>query len=280
MKCPTCRSIVAEDAAVCPKCDTVLDPSLFDATPPELDAEDTTGSHRPLVPPRAKAPGARSGTKRAGAPRTTERRRPVEPRRTAGRMPEAPPAAPRGSVRRDWREEVSQEDWDAMPRRPAPAFVADKALDPDDVIGQAKTFIVGLSTADKLAFFGSATMVLACFFPWKETVAEGEVLGLLSLGVVVFGLSVAALSAIVVRVRPRPRATNPLPSWVAQLGAIGFSELWCVMYAVTSLDTTTARSPVGNFEMWVSKPSFGLILAFLAGIVALAGTVMGLKETR
>ena len=262
MRCPTCNSTVAEDAAVCPKCDAVLDPSLLDAKPPRPIKRAPRGSGVKKPAPRPAQAGGKSR----------------EPRRASVRSPQAPPA--RSAPKRDWRDEISEEDWNQMPQGAQAKFVPDKALDPDDVMGQAKVFILDLSTADKLAFFGAATMLLACFFPWKETVSDGEVLGLLSLGVVVFALSLLALGAIVVRVRSSVKSLNPLVPWIAQLLAIGFSELWCVMYAATSLDTTAARSPVGNFEMWVSKPSFGLILAFLAGIVAAAGTVMGLKVSR
>jgi hypothetical protein len=282
MRCPTCSATVADDAAVCPTCDAVLDPSLLDAEPPSDDARPRDRR----APPASRAPKkatTRPAPKKPAPPRSAAKApRREESRRAGSRMPAAPPPQARGAPKRDWREEISQADWDEMPQGPAAKFVPDRALDPDDLLGQARGFIVELSSADKLAFFGSATMFLACFFPWKETVADGDVLGLMSLGVVVFVLSLGAMAAIVMRVRPATgtKRRNPLIPWVAQLVAIGFSELWCVMYAVTSLDTTAARSPVGNFEMWASKPSFGLILAFLAGIVAGLGTVMGLKDTR
>ena len=194
-------------------------------------------------------------------------------------MPEAPPASvPSATAGRNWREEISQEDWNAMPQGPRAEFVPDRAMDPDDFVHSARAFLAGLSTADKLAFFGSATTFLACFFPWKETVADGEVLGLLSLGVVVFLLAVASMVAIAVRVRSPSENSGLLR--LGQLAAVVFSELWSIGYAAASVDATSTQSPVGNFEMWVSKPSFGLVLAFLAGLVAVAGTVMGVKEAR
>lgn len=165
-----------------------------------------------------------------------------------------------------------------MSQGPREQFVADKGLDPEDVMGDARRFIYELSSADKLAFFGAATMFLACFFPWKETVVEGEVLGLMSMGIVVFALSAVALASIAIRSRKTFGNLSPIVPWVAQLGAIGFGELWCLVYMRLSWDSTLARSPVGNFEMWVSKPSFGVILAFLAGIVAALGTIFGLRE--
>jgi hypothetical protein len=256
MKCPTCKAQLADDAAVCPSCDTVVDPSLLEATPPR----------RSTPPPSRRAP-----VRKAPAPRPVERRAPSG-------MPVAP--APRvAAVRRDWRQEVSQEDWDQMPQGPPREhFVPDKALDPDDVLLGAREFLLGLNAPDKLTFFGTSTMFLACFFPWKETVREGEVLGLMSLGLVVFLLSLAALALLVLRSRRTDRRRSPFGLWALQLAAIVAALLVCVVYAVASLDTTSVPAPIGTGEMWVSKPSFGVIMAFLAGLLSAAGTLLGLRE--
>jgi hypothetical protein len=45
-----------------------------------------------------------------------------------------------------------------------------------------------------------------------------------------------------------------------------------------SWDSTMARSPIGNFERWVSRPEAGVFIALITSVVALGGTVMGLKE--
>ena len=37
-------------------------------------------------------------------------------------------------------------------------------------------------------------------------------------------------------------------------------------------------SSVGNYEVWVSKPSLGLIIAVLASITSIVGTIFGLKD--
>ncbi len=186
------------------------------------------------------------------------------------------PAKPK----RDWREELSDEERAKMVVRPRnDGFVPDKAMDPDDLIGGARRFIFDLSTADKLAFFGAATMFFSSFFPWKETVREGDILGLMSLGVVVFVLSLGAMVVIAARVSNAFPKTNPLIPWIAQLAAVSGSALWCLLYMRLSWDSTIARSPIGNYEMWVSKPTFGVILAFFAAVVACLGTFLGLKDT-
>lgn len=240
--------MVAEDAAVCPRCDTVLDPSLLDASPPDQTNAPTARSARPA--------------------------RPTAPKKKRKRPP--PPAT---QPKRDWRDEISPEDWNTMPQGPKEQFVADKGLDPDDVMGEARQFVHQLATADKVAFFGLALMGLACFLPWKETVSEGDVLGLLSSGVVVLAAALAGALALAARVRRSP-SVNPLVLWVAQVSAVGIATLWCLVYAATSWDSTLAQAPVGNYEVWVSKPSLGLLLAFLAGVLAGLGTILGLKETK
>lgn len=284
MKCPNCNSTVADDAAVCPKCDRVLDPSLLDASPPEDDGDVETTSPRPQMRAGAPArpatkPGVKKVAKKPGAPGKPAAKKPGAPS-GARRMPDAPPPVKRETKpKEDWRKSVSEEDWNQMPQGPKKEFVPDKAMDPDDVLGDAKSFIFELSIADKLAFFGTVAMFIACFFPWKETVSEGEVLGLTSGGIVVFGLSGVAAAMMVIRVRKIFPKMNPLFPWIAQLGAVGFGMLWCLVYVKASWDSTLARSPIGNYEVWVSKPAFGVIFAFLSGAVAGLGTLFGLKDS-
>lgn len=284
MKCPNCNATVADDAAVCPKCDTVLDPSLLDAAPPEEDDGEPTGP-RPQMRQGARPatkPGVKKVASKPGRPGTPGAGKPVA-KKPAGerksRMPEAPPPVKRETKPKDdWRASVSQEDWNQMPQGKKQEFVPDKAMDPEDVLADAKSFIFELSIADKLAFFGIVAMFIACFFPWKETVADGEVLGLTSGGIVVFGLSGVAAAMMVIRVRKIFAKMNPLFPWIVQLGSVGFGLLWCLVYVKSSWDSTLARSPIGNYEVWVSKPAFGVIFAFLAGAVAGIGTVFGLKD--
>jgi cytochrome b561 len=102
---------------------------------------------------------------------------------------------------------------------------------------------------------------------------------MLSLGVVVFVLSFGAMVVITLRVRNALPKTNPLVLWIAQFAAVTGSSLWCLLYMRLSWDSTLARSPIGNYEMWVSKPTFGVILAFFAALVACLGTFLGLKDT-
>lgn len=273
MKCPSCNSNVADDAAVCPQCDAVLDPSLLDAAPPESDDDDAPA--RPAPRPAAR-PATRPGAKKVVKRPASGKRPAAKPASARSRMPEAPARVER-EEKSDWRQQVSQEDWNEMQQRDREKFVADKGMDPDDVFNDARGFFALLSTADKLAFFGTAAMLLSTFFPWKETVTDGDVLGLLSAGIVVTLLSLLSLIAMVLRVR-KAFSVNPILPWIVQLGATGFGSLWCLVYVKTSWDSTLVRSPIGNFDMWASKPSFGVIFAFIAGVVGALGTVAGLKD--
>jgi hypothetical protein len=192
-------------------------------------------------------------------------------------MPAAPSA--KKVVRKDWRAELSEKDWGESAKAKA-AFVANKGIDPEDFMSDVKRFLYELGTADKLAFFSLASMFLASFFPWKETASEGEILGLLSAGVVVWLLTLIAMLLIAARVRNWSTRLNPLYPWIGQLFAAGFSTVWCLLYIRWSWDSTLARSPVGNFDMWTSKPSFGVIFALIAGAMACVGTIFGLKDPR
>ncbi len=272
MMCPACNTEVDDDAAVCPSCDNVLDPSLFDASPPDEDAPRAP-------PPRRVAPksGARPGVKRpatkpaVGGVKKKPAARPA-PRRTDDDEPPAP------RPRQDWRSQVSEEDWKANEGKAPEKFVVDKTLDANDAMVQTRQYLADLSTADKLALFGTSLLLLATFLPWRETVSEGDVLGVFSSGILVTALSAGALGGLVVRTRKLMPQVNPLLPWIAQLGCVGVAGVWCLIYMMLSWDPTLARSPIGNYEVWVSKPAFGLILALLAGITSIVGTIFGLKD--
>ncbi len=271
MMCPSCNNDVADDAAVCPHCDAVLDPSLLDASPPDDDA--------PAPPPRrparpaTKPGGARKVAAKPGAPK----KRPPGARPAPKRRSDDDDAPP-PSQKPDWRAQLSEADWKENAGRAPEAFVVDRQLDPEDAMSQTKKYLLELPMADKLALFGVSVMVLATFFPWKETVADGDVLGVFSSGILVTLLGAMAITGIIVRTRKTSPTLNPLLPWIAQLGCVGFSGLWCLVYLKLSWDPTLANSQVGNYEVWVSKPSFGLILALLAAITSIVGTIFGLRD--
>jgi hypothetical protein len=271
MKCPSCNSNVADDAAICPKCDHILDPSLFsDEPPPDPPARPKaskaggTGTQKAVKRPAA---GASSGAKKAPA------KKDAPPRRM---MPDAP--ARKVKTPPEMRAPV--EDWHAAPRplADAPAPLQSNAFDPEEGLGDARNFIVALSTSDKIAFFSACLTLVACFLPWKETAHDEETLGLLSLGALVFVAQVALIGALIIRVRKVMPRLNALVPWLLQFGTSSFSIVWCLVLIKLAVDTTKTRASFGNEEVWASKPGFGVLLAVLTSIAAFAGTLMGLRE--
>jgi hypothetical protein len=165
----------------------------------------------------------------------------------------------------------------AVPRaHGAPA----RPLDPDDALLVVKEFLRSLSAADRVTVPATSMMFLACFFPWRETAGEGAVLGLMSLGVVVFLLSLGALALVVLRSRHTGQRRDPFLLWLLQLGAVGAALLVCVIYAVSSVDVTAVPGRPGTEAAWASRPAFGLGLALLAGLVAAGGTLASLPARR
>lgn len=270
MQCPSCSEEIDDGVAICPQCDAVVDPSAFDDSP------------RPSKPAAPKRPATRSGVKAvakkpvSGVKKAAVKKKPAP--RVAAADDTGETTGP-SSAAGDWRSRVDPEDWkqDEMANRPPPpGFQPDKAIDADDFIGGLRQFVDSLSAGDKLSFFGAVATILSCFFPWKETVSEGDVLGLAGPGLVTFMMACLTLVVLTLRVN-KTLKVNELLLWAAQLGTLSMGVLWAVVSITQSWNPTLARAVEGNQEVWVSKPSFGVILAVLAGALTGFGTVLGLK---
>lgn len=151
-------------------------------------------------------------------------------------------------------------------------------LSPEDSLLEMRDALKQLPFSEKLALFGASALLLSTLLPWKETSREGEVLGVSSSGLGVTFLAGIAISSFLIRKRAGAIGVSPRALWAIQFGSLSLAGLWCVVYLTLSWDPTLARSPIGNFEMWVSQPSIGLMLALLAEGIATVGTVLGLKE--
>ncbi len=263
MICTSCNAELEDDTPICPECDAVLDPSLLDMEPPESDEDDGATQRAPA----ARRPSSKARPK----PKPAARRSSVG----RGGMPEAP-ASGRVNKKSDWRSDVAAEDWGParVQHKEEPKF---QSGDPDVFLTDTKNFIASLSLADKLSFFGAVALFVSALLPWRETVAEGEVLGIFGAGLL--ALFIAILLMVSVAMRLKAPAGERLMYWVIQLGLAGVSVLWAVIVGIQSIDRTLARAQVGNFEVWTSKPSFGVVLAAFAGAVVILGTVFGLKDT-
>lgn len=276
MKCTSCNKTVADDASVCPYCDAVLDASLFDASPPE-DDDAPPPPRRPAPRPGTK-PGVKKVGPKPGTPGVKKKPAAARPKPPADDDAPVDGRTAEKKAAQDWRSQISASDWTDNQGKAPEAFVPNRTLDPNDAMVKTKQYLWGLSFADKLALAGTSILLVSTFFPWKETVADGDVLGVFSSGILVTLLSAIAVAGIIIRTRKTMPTLNPLLPWVAQLGCVGVSGVWCLVYMKLAWDATLTHSPVGNYEVWVSKPAFGLILALLAGITSIVGTIFGLKD--
>lgn len=272
MNCPQCGTSVAEGTSICPQCDHILDASFLDEPSPPPPPHRPTGA-RP-APNRAPARPARSSGARPAAEATQiksveELERP--PRRpTASRPRPAPVPSP-------VEEPLDDDDLDAAELELSHGSGSGMA-EPEELLADAKIFVRELPSSDKLAFLGAAATVLFCFLPWKETAAEGDIIGFVSLGFLAFLVNVAVMVAVFVRVREAMPQLNPLVPWLVQLGCVCFGIIWCFVFMKVSTDGRPVQALIGNEMVAVSRPSFGVYLSLLSELVALAGTLLGLKE--
>lgn len=274
MQCPQCKNEVADDAAICPQCDHILDTSFLSDEPPKpkpAAKKPTTGVNKAVKKPAA---GGTGPVKKHVPGGGSSGAKPAPPKRMM-------PDAPQRRVRTPPEQRAPVEDWHVAsgPRmEPGHAPPASQGFDPEAGMADARNFLVALSFSDRLAFWGAIATLFACFLPWKETVQEGESIGLLSLGALVFAANVVLLAAVTIRVRKVMPRLHALVPWLLQFGTSSFSIVWCLVLIKLAVNTTKARALYGNEEVWVSKPGAGVVLAVLTSIVALGGTLMGLRE--
>jgi len=149
---------------------------------------------------------------------------------------------------------------------------------PEEALRDAQNFVKDLTSADKITFAGCALVILVSFFPWKETRDDGEVLGFACSGIFAFLAALATIGAVVIRERRVMPRLSRLAPWIAQLVSTSFLILWCLIFIRLSWDGRLVPSPIGNYEVALSKPSFGVVLGLMGGIGALAGTLLGLRD--
>jgi hypothetical protein len=178
-----------------------------------------------------------------------------------------------------------EEDWRIPARPPAPAAPKSSSANdnagivaPEEIIADTRAFIGELSRSDKIAFGSACLIIFSCFMPWKETAADGEILGLMSAGVGALLGAALVIAAIFVRKRGTLPKVNASVPWMTQLGVSFFCILYTVIFIKVSIDTTQVQSQLGNAMAFVSSPSIGVFLGLLGAIGALVGSIMGLRE--
>ncbi|QSQ28039.1 hypothetical protein JY651_08875 [Pyxidicoccus parkwayensis] len=202
--------------------------------------------------------------------RAAPAQRAARPARSAAPAPRRAPPPPVEAPADD-----SPDPWD----RSAREVSRDNAVaDPEELIRDAKELFGLLAGGDKVAFWSAVAVLFSCFLPWKETAADGDVLGLMSMGVGAFVLAILIMTLVGMRVKGSFERVNPVVPWMGQLVFSFICLVWCIVYIKVSADTTRVPTPIGNAEMMNSSPSFGVFVAVLGSLAALGGTLLGLKS--
>jgi hypothetical protein len=236
----------------------------------------TTGS-RPALPPDDEVTNIRSmeDIVRSAPPRASAGRPipAVRPGSTTGPRPAAPP-------RREAHTELDPSDVNYVPPRPAPSSVhtTGQIMAPEELAADFKDFLGELGRSDRIVFFSALAVVFSAFTPWKETAEDGDILGLMSLGIIAILGALGIVGALAVRVRHIMPRLNVLVPWMAQLGLSIACVLWCLVFMKLATDNTEVPSAVGKEIIYNSSPSFGAFLALLGSLGCVAGTLLGLKE--
>jgi hypothetical protein len=315
LNCPGCGARVAGGTAICPACDYIIDDSFLAGAAEAPDDESDTGAppsrgaspasrparagargtaSRPSVKsgsgarPRVSPSGSRSPPPKVASEEATDVKSMEEVRREApsqragagGARPAARPApgarpAPAAAPRRQ-EPEFDEAERYSPPR--GTTGLDSNIVAPEEVMDDFRQFVGELSLSDKLAFAGAALVVLSAFIPWKETAADGEILGLMSQGLVAVLSAGGLMGTITLRVRRVMPRLNVLIPWLLQLVLAVFTILWCVIFMKLSSDTTEVPSPMGNAMIMNSTPALGVYVGLLGALGSLAGTLMGLKE--
>ncbi|MFY0578219.1 hypothetical protein ACN28S_31390 [Cystobacter fuscus] len=251
-------------------------PSVATPTGSRPAVSPTTGS-RPSAPPSDDVTNIRSmeDIVRSAPPRASNGRPipAVRPGSTTGSRPTVPP-------RRETDTELDPSDVNYVPPRPAPSSVhaTGQIMAPEELAADLKDFLGDLGRSDKIVFFSAVAVVLSAFTPWKETAEDGDILGLMSLGIIAILGALGIVGVLAVRVRRIMPRLNVLVPWMAQLGLSIACVLWCLIFMKLSTDNTEVPSAVGREIIHSSSPSFGAVLALLGSLGCLAGTVLGIKE--
>ncbi|WP_257462409.1 hypothetical protein [Archangium lipolyticum] len=215
---------------------------------------------------------------RNAPPRTASGRPSTGSRGTAAPRPAGGAARPAPPRRQPQQTELDPADINYVPPRDTSNTGTGQIVAPEQVIEDFRDFVGVLGLADKIAFAGGCVVILSAFLPWKETAEDGEILGLMSLGLMAVLAAAGILGSIAVRVRRLLPNLNVLIPWLAQLGLSVFSVLWCIIFMKLSYDATEVPSPIGNATIMNSSPSMGVFLGMLGALTGLAGTLLGLKE--
>ncbi|MBX7113776.1 MAG: hypothetical protein K1X64_05520 [Myxococcaceae bacterium] len=256
MRCPQCGTQLAPKTAICPACDYVVDNSAFQSELPiEHLEQDTPAEGTPWAEDEITEPPRRA------APEDTDVGDDGEEEAAAGRTRRAVLApAPRPAPKASAREEIG---------------IGYGAA--EELAQEARFFLQELSGSDKAAFWGSALVAISCFFPWRQTALEGDTLGFMGLGAGVLLLSIALCGSIWARERDWVARAKRANTWYLQFACAVLIPLWTLVCIKLAWNPVLVRATVGTSDVWASKPGLGAIIAVPCSVLALLGTLVGLK---
>ncbi len=240
MLCPGCNTEVEADAAICPSCDHILDASFLG----ELGGEST-------LPPR---------TKPRAAPK------PAAPKPAAPKPVAAPAKPAPGEPVRGRKLDVGGLEESSFTR------------ESDDFAQEMLRTFKGLPKSEKVGLIASGVAFLTLMLPWRSTAREGDEIGLL-VGV---WPAIAALGVLVacLQFRISGRYPGPFQRWHTVLGqlvaGVAISGT-AIVRMVLDTNLSEVKNALGSEIVVMSSPSFGAVIALLAGLAIAAGGLFSLQ---
>ena len=265
MRCPQCKTQAADNAAFCPKCDYILDPSLFlEEPPPEESVENTNPGAR-----RDEGASPRAAPSSWAAPSSVPRRKASRGRAASAQKMSAEKTTEKAPV-----------DPTPQPENLEPQWFSDRAEKSDFneaemLLSSLKTDFMALPGPDKLMIVGALGMLLSCFFPWQTLERSGDVLGFLSLGALMVPLSIGSFLGMVWR--NRTHESLPLLPWLLQ-GLCGLIAIVSCLVLIKIFWVSTSAAELLGAHAETSSPAIGLFVGLTFAILNLAGTGLGLKQ--
>lgn len=245
MRCPRCRELSPEGAAICDNCDEILDSSF-------LGEEEITPA---------------AGEKTDVGPAPTPSPMPARLRKGSGRKPGgwnatgAPPAQPAAGHRPYLAE--------ALPARASPAEDARKAA--ADLV----SFFRSLSVMDRWAAGAASLLLLLLAMPWRSTREDDDIIGVVSAWPLLI-LGAAVLLLVYARAS-RADAALGRRLQLAQLAAAGCAVIFNGLYLPWASQTKTLHAAGHILSVPLSTPQFGAYLGLVCAVAALFASVPALR---
>lgn len=137
-------------------------------------------------------------------------------------------------------------------------------------------FVRQMPWFDRLGFFGAASVFPLGLLPWRETAADGELIGFFTAGIFVVLAAGGALFALVQRSRAESSARRSDGASLAlklQTGAALFVLVFPFLFIPAVSDGTRMRALDGDLIVAASQPGIGASLVIGSGLLLMVGTV-------